>query len=339
MFKQTYCRMNERIAPGDALVQDTIRQIRVKKHLARHALLRRTAAALAALTIVLSAPHIAARIPAGYELMYALSPALAQKFVPIQEECVSNGILMEVVGAYIRGNEADIYITVQDLEGDRIDGSADLMDSYSIHRPFASSAACRRLDYDPQNRKVTFLISISEWGDHDIDGSRLTFSVREILSGQKKMLDVPVDLALDSAGLPTQQVELSGGSNLTEGQRAGRVPVPGDSLWSPGEGLYVTAAGYADGRLQIQLMNTQPFALDNHGYFYFIGPDGKKVYSTHTYSYNEEEGGKCVSYDTAFYDIPQQDIRDYQLYGSFWLGGETAEGDWRVTFPLVTSEG
>lgn len=330
--------MNERITPDDALVQDVIRRVGVKKRLARPALLRRTAAALAALAIILAAPHVAARIPAGYELMYALSPALAQKFVPIQESCVSSGIRMEVAGAYIRGNKAEIYITMQDLEGDRIDGSADLMDSYSIHRPFSSSATCRMLEYDEQSRRATFLISISEWGDHDIEGSRLTFSVGEILGRQEKLLDVPVDLELDVAGLPTQQVELSGGTNLKNGQSIGRVPVPGDSLWSPGEGLCVTAAGYADGWLQIQLMNTKPFELDNHGYFYLIGPDGKRVDSAHAYSYNEEIDGKQVSYSTAFYDVPQQEIGEYKLYGSFWFGGQTTKGDWRVTFPLITGE-
>jgi len=330
--------MNQHIAPSDDLIRDTVRQLGDKKRLTRPALLYRAAAALAALAVVLAAPHVAARIPAGYELMYALSPALAQKFAPVQESCVSNGIVMEVVGAYIRGNQADIYVTMQDLEGDRIDGSADLMDSYSIHRAFSSFATCRRLDYDERSRKATFLISISEWGDHDVQGSRLTFSVREILGGQRRVRDVPVDLDLDVAGLPTQTVELNGGTNLKDGQSTGRVPVPGESLWSPGEGLYVTAAGYANGALQIQMMNIRPFELDNHGYFYFIGPDGERVDSVYAYHFLEEVDGRRTSYNTAFFDIPQQDIGEYELYGNFWLGGQVTEGNWRVTFPLAAGE-
>ena len=338
MFKQTYRRMYERIAPDGALVRDTVRQMEGESRPPRR-VPRRAAAALAVLAVVLfTGGHVAARIPAGYELMYALSPALAQKFAPVQESCVSSGILMEVVGAYIRGNEADIYITMQDLEGDRIDASADLLDSYSIHRPFSSSATCRRLDFDEQTGKATFLISISEWGDHDIEGSKLTFSVGEILGGQKKLLDVPVELDLDVAGLPMQRVDLSGGSGLASGQDTAAVPAPGESLWSPGEGLYVSAAGYANGQLHIQLMNTEPFELDNHGYFYFVGPDGERVKCVQSYAVNEGSGEDRRSYYTFVFDIPQQDIGKYRLYGSFWVGGQVTEGDWRVTFPLTTSE-
>ena len=57
-----------------------------------------------------------------------------------------------------------IYITMQDLTEDRIDGSTDLFDSYSINRPFDSSAHCERVRYDESTKTATFLITIDEWG-------------------------------------------------------------------------------------------------------------------------------------------------------------------------------
>ena len=62
-----------------------------------------------------------------YSILYALSPALAQQFQPIQKSCVSNGIRMEVVSARLEGSTAQLYLTMQDLEGDRLDESCDFL--------------------------------------------------------------------------------------------------------------------------------------------------------------------------------------------------------------------
>ena len=44
---------------------------------------------------------------------------------PVNVSCISEGIKMEVVSANVAGNEAYIYISMQDLEGDRISSSFD----------------------------------------------------------------------------------------------------------------------------------------------------------------------------------------------------------------------
>lgn len=55
-----------------------------------------------------------------------------------------NGIKIEVVSVYLHDNIAEVYITMQDLtEQHRVDATMDLFDSYSINRPFDSTAHCK----------------------------------------------------------------------------------------------------------------------------------------------------------------------------------------------------
>ena len=75
----------------------------------RKKILRRALAAALAICLCLGVGTAAA---AGtepvYSILYALSPALAQQFQPIQKSCVSNGIRMEVVSARLEGNTAQL---------------------------------------------------------------------------------------------------------------------------------------------------------------------------------------------------------------------------------------
>lgn len=120
---------------------------------------------------------------------------------------------MEVVSAYIHGNVAEIYITMQDLTGDRIDDTIDLYDSYSINSPFDSSASCERVGYDEKTKTATFLISITECGNQKIAGDKITFSVKEFLSHKKNYSDIkiPLDLSLVTTAKDKQKVYTAGG--------------------------------------------------------------------------------------------------------------------------------
>ena len=76
---------------------------------------RRWCAAAACLCLVfcLAVPAMAVSIPAAYELLYAVSPATAQFFKPVELSCEDNGIRMEVTAAYIHDDTAQIYITAR----------------------------------------------------------------------------------------------------------------------------------------------------------------------------------------------------------------------------------
>ena len=83
---------------------------------------------------------------------HAVVCLLYTSFLPVQKSDTNNGIKMEVVSADIRGDTARIYITMQDLIGDRVDETIDLYDSYDIRLPFDGTGFCGKVGYDPNTR-------------------------------------------------------------------------------------------------------------------------------------------------------------------------------------------
>ena len=47
---------------------------------------------------------------------------------------------------------------------------------------------------------------------------------------------------------------------------------------------------------------------------------------------------EVLHHDEYVFGIPQSEIGQYSLYGTFVTGGLFTERDWRVTFPLVTAK-
>src|SRR5699024_5692890 len=76
--------------------------------------------------IMLSVGVLAATVPSFNEIVSIVSSDIASILQPIEMTSEDNGIKMEVVAAYNDDEMAVIYITMQDLTGDRIDESLDL---------------------------------------------------------------------------------------------------------------------------------------------------------------------------------------------------------------------
>ena len=109
------------------------------------------------LVFTMSVPALAAAdFGPAYNLLYKVSPAIAQKLKPVSMSCEDNGIKFEVISAYVEGNEAKIFISVQDIDGDRIDETTDLFDNFSINTPFDCSSSCENISYDTETKTATF---------------------------------------------------------------------------------------------------------------------------------------------------------------------------------------
>lgn len=297
-------------------------------------------AAAAVLCVLLTVPALAfAGVAPAYEVLYAISPAIAQTLKPVQLSCENNGIRMEVISAAVQGNRADIYISMQDLTGDRIDETVDLFDSYQINRSFDSSATCQLASYDAQRKEATFLISITRLDQKDIGGGKVTFSVREFLSGRQIFEDpLPqLDLSLAAQSPDTQTgVDIRGWSQ-PDGTRMDVEATPiltrqDDLLFSPAPGVQVTAMGYAGGKLHIQTHYDNILETDNHGYVYLKNADGGVIQAGSSVSFWDETHNG--SYDELIFDIPAEGLSGYQVYGAFWTGAKLTRGSWQVTFSL-----
>ncbi len=344
MVKEQYTRLNEQVSPDEELLLDTIskaNKIERKTH-SRVYLFGKPVIALGAICLCFClAMPVAAKVEPIYQLMYKVSPEIAQFFSAVQKSDEDNGIKMEVISSYIHDNTAEIYITMQDLTGDRIDDTTDLFDSYSINRSFGSSASCKRVGYDESTKTVTFLITIEQWDNQEISGETITFTVKEFLSHKQEFEDIKIPLSLSSVSQAkeTQNPQhITGGSFYKEYGKENIVVLSPSSPMSefPVEGIDLTGIAYIDGRLHIQTAVKDNYLYDNHGWMYFKDKDGNKIVSTASINFanHTDHSPGRIDYCDYIYDIPQNEISNYTLYGNFVTCNTLTKGNWKVTFPL-----
>ncbi|WP_414150850.1 hypothetical protein ACIZ62_18290 [Acetobacterium carbinolicum] len=343
MFREQYTKLNQQVSPDKNLLQDTIdkakkceKQSNSKIYSFRKPLIILVSLCLCA---CLAMPVLAATVAPVYQLMYMVSPTIAQFFMPVQKSVEDNGIKVEVVSAYIHDNVAKIYITMQDLTSDRIDETTDLFDSYDINRPFDSSAHCAFVDYDKSTKTATFLITIEEQGGNTITEDKITFTVREFISHKTSSENVKIDLDLadykTESEYQTQSPNGGGSSNenaaLTEERK---FLVPESTIYPIMDNLNLSNIGFIDGKLHVQMQVTEKLTLDPHGSFYLMDENGNKVARDYNISYQTNRNGISITYDEFVFDVKKEDLQNYRLYGSFYVAGLNTKGNWQITFPL-----
>lgn len=217
----------------------------------------------------------------------------------------------------------------------------EIYDSFSINRPFDSTAVCELAGFDVSAKKATFLITMNEWGNKNIEGDKITFSVREFLS-HKTIYDnqyIPVSLTGIQPAEDTRPVAVYGlgGPDVNRTDRDNITALsPGSPIEGfPIDGIDFTGIGYIDGKLHIQTRTENVLENDNHGYFYLKDRNGKEIKYDYSFNFsdNDEASARYCEY---VFDIPIQTISSYSLYGYFVISGMKTEGNWSVTFPLET---
>lgn len=297
---------------------------------------RAVAAAAAVCCILVAVPALTAAVEPVYELMYGISPSVAQFFKPVKRSDTDNGIRLEVVSAHIHGDTAEIYITLKDLSGERIDGTTDLYDSYTIRRAFDSSAYCRRLWYDSETRAVGFLITITTADGSDITDNKVTFTVDTLLShkSEHKQMEIAIDLSEIKAAERTQSVHVTGGGGQEYNPNSFAALVPIAPAALPVEGVELTGITFSEGRLHIQTRVTDKLERDNHGYLYLISADGTRIDFDASYHFALESTGTRVDYIEYVFAVSQEELAEYRLFGDFWITDMVTHGSWSVTFSI-----
>lgn len=305
------------------------------------------AAIIICLTVPVTALAAAIEIEPVYQIMYHISPAFAQKLKPVKMSCEDQGIKMEVESAYVFENEALIVVSMQDLESDRIDGTTDLYDSYRINRPFNSTGTCSRLDYDEETGKATFLITISQWGNKNIGGEKITFSVGEFLSNVKTV-DEKLSIDLSNLEVITETenrdyyYDVPKENDKWGEVRNGPCMLPEREIDDFIEGIVLTGYGYIGDKFHIQIAIPDRLKNDNHGDFYLIDKNGERKENDYRVDWYKADGPSNddprIDYFEYVFDIPQEEIADYELYGNFIISEGYTKGNWQVTFPLENME-
>lgn len=291
------------------------------------------------LVFTTSVPALAAAdFEPAYHLLYKVSPAIAQKLKPVSMSCEDNGIRFEVISAYVEGSDAKIFISVQDLDGDRIDETTDLFDSFSINTPFDCSSSCENISYDAETKTATFLISISQWNEKDIIGEKITFCVREMLSNKQEYDAVLTDLDMDKTSAASETITPThifggGGTNYHEIEENFQALKTTGVLCSPVAGVEITAMGYVDGKLHIQIKYENVSETDNHGDIYFKNDRSEEIHCIANVAFSTD-GEYQERYVEYVYDLSDVDLAQYEAYGYFVTSDTHIEGNWSVTFPL-----
>lgn len=341
-FREKYNAMQRDVRPDAPLLQRT--RAAAQKAPARPRQLRPLIALAAVLVcLALTVPAFAmpalAADPDGYALLYSISPAAAQFFKPVNRSDEDNGIRLTVDSVYLHSDTVEVYVALQDLTGDRLDETTDLFDSYRINRGFDCSATCSLAGYDAQTRTARFLISITSFDGQDIEGDKLTFSLNRLLTGKTETEGAVtgLDLAAVQAEPATQQVTRRGGSGIaaeaggsTAETRTALVPT--GTLAAPAPGVAITAVGYVDGLLHIQVLYENILETDNHGQLW-LDNGVEKLECLGSLSFFAENGSD--SYEDYYFDVTPAQLADCTLYGSFVTADTLIEGNWEITFPLT----
>ncbi len=356
-FKDRYQEWNEKVQPSEELLERLLSEAQSRRHHNRRWGRGFAVAAAFLVAINVSLPVLAQTFPNIYELMYLVSPAVAQFYRPVQMADEYDGIRMEVVSAYIHEETAEVYITFQDLEGDRLDETTDLYDSYSIHMPGSAIGSCQKAGYDPDSHTLTYLITVTQEEGRKIEGEKLTFSVGGYLSHKQNYenIEIPIDLTqvteapyqyVDSpanggtmtgySGLVTEMSDTETTKKAAQGYRV-LVPQPADPAF-PAEGVNFTGIGYVDGKLHIQYAVENSLDNDNHGFFFLQNEAGETIEEVGSVSFREGTGENRIDYRDSVFPISQEELQNYRLYGDFVISEGFHEGKWQVTFPIKEIE-
>lgn len=376
-FQEIYQESYGEIRPDAGLVEELLEDARTERsrwmrQAVTHMVLRPVAvAALAGLILFGGTSALASNVGFVYTMIENTSPALADLFVPVQESCTRAGICMEVEAIHLEEGDksAEIYISFRDTQGDRINGSADLYDSYGLDCPGATWAVGggRYVGYDEESGKVFFRLQLSS--DEAYDRDKMTLRVRELLLDiVEEDRDIP--LADIASEMPTKSVRMSGrgvtdwekyvelvGIDMEEPEgflelqrswKEGEMPDDPRPSFEVLDGLpasecatddfTVTGLAYWDNVIRLQICMGEFSHADRHVIPYLKLADGSERIYWFSKMWHEEKGSERLMFYEFYLPCTPEELEDATLYGNFHRTDNYLEGNWKVIFRMEETE-
>lgn len=316
----------------DEMIDDAHAPVRIRRFTVKRAFV--LAAALVMCFALAVTGMAAADVGVMYDALYRVSPEIAQRLKPVRMSCESSGIRMEVLSANVTGTTAEVYVSLQDMTGDRLDASVDLFDSYAIRSMQDFAATCRQISYDVQEKQATFLIEIES--REAITGDKITFSADCFLSGKQEFegrLNVDLSAVGDAVQTQTDSDVVLRGGDIHACDKF--LLHDREAEFSPTEGVWFTGIGYLDGLLHTQLLFEDIHETDNHGHVYLVDAAGTRIESDAEWSH---WGDGSDSYEEQVFDIAPEALAQCELWGRFIICDTKIDGDWEVTFPIAAAK-
>ncbi|WP_042349252.1 hypothetical protein [Bacillus massiliigorillae] len=293
--------------------------------------------------LVCSVGVSAAYFPSFNQLLSIVSPKMALMLQPIEQSSEDVGMKMEVVAAMTDEDMALIYVTLEDITGDRLDETVDLFDSYSLTG--ATILNSELVDYDKEAKKATFRIQAN--GGEFLNNQKVKFEIRSFLSHKKTFNEVKVNTNLTDIqqNIPQtifldEDYSSGGGGNsyktlYENGKTKILQPFENEVLLPNINFMHISNIGFIDNQLHVQA-KWKGKNLDNHGYFYLADSLGNKVLPTNiSFGIGEtgqlEYGSEMEEY---IFDMKNVDISKQKLMGDFVANAIHTEGNWSTTFKI-----
>lgn len=307
--------------------------------------LKKVALSLVASTAILFSAGVgAAHIPSFNNLISNVNPDVALMLQPIEKSSESNGIRAEVVGAMNDTEMAVIYLTLQDMSGNRIDETVDIYD-YSLTG--AQMFNSQIIDFDEATNTALFRIQAN--GGRELKDRKVNFLIESFLS-HKETFEQPINANLsaltnivpETISLDMSNIPGGGGPLYHQLSKEGIVQVlkPNkNSISLPGiHFMHISNIGVIDNRLHIQA-NWTANGIDDHGYFYFIDENGNEVHPSNI-NFGTDDSGE-TNYGKEFteyiFSIDNIDFNNDKLMGYFVSSEKFITGNWSTTFRIPTT--
>ena len=273
------------------------------------------------------------------DFLWYISPDLAALLEPIESTVEHGGIKMDIVSAMQDEDMAVVYVTMQDLEKNRIDETLDIYDYFMTK---GRSFTVERMGYDATTK--TALVRFMSFNGSSTDNFKL--KIRSFLSDKSVLEDVA--FPLDLQDVKEQQTELLPDDTI---RGVGGESPEGDVYVLPAGNLKIqtqlydrmkiTNIGLHHDKLYVQTEWSVNNAIE-HAEFYLVNQAGQKIDATVNYSYGRDKQGTPIyayNYQEDVFDVKDIDLAAYELQAKIYTAGQYVEGDWEATFKLEEMRG
>ena len=297
---------------------------------------RKTLIIICCIVIVIGLVMETRQVEQEYEQEYEL--------VSTYEITTEDGIRAEFVAIEAFDNVVDIYFTLEDLVGNRLDGDidADLSIGHVEGREIGYSRGSVKVIDRTDEGIVT--IHSRKFLDRSVEGQDLYFTLTRIYYN----IEIYLDLAAAIPNAPAMQLTfehepfLWGEDSAKIDASFERLQATGLSILEPhlhnmelgleGVETLISGIGMIDGRLHIQLYEPSPV---NYSSIYLINPQGEWMPATLGAGFNIDEYSNF--YQENIFDVDEELLSEYRLFGSFASLG-MIELEWTVTLEVENNE-
>lgn len=358
-MENLYKRMNDQIVPDPKLNSAVLEQASPRKRLSFRPL---TAVAAVLAVLLMATPVMAAYVEPIHELLYQLSPEMAERFTPVQKTSVKNGIRMEVLSASVHGNVAEMVVSFEDLEEDRITRS--FLPDFEIrhYSPSMTLVSGMRVEgltedfsgYDPETGKATYLLTFHclEQNLAELFDNKITLIANnglKVLEPRKfthplTLTDTEIITVQVERGYPTDHVPevpfdgfgtgAKGGNEEWNRRTEYNLLTPSEAAIQVTNTVSITGIAFVDGQLHIQSRSTSNIVGCDA---YLIDTNGNQVSAPKYANFTIDEGKNHGFYKEEVFDIIETDLENYSLE-IVVNSSERIEGPWKVTFAFEEAD-